>query len=196
MIQWLEQQAPIWSPGTAQGYHALTYGWLAGELIRRVDPKKRTLGQFIQNEVANRTQIEFYIGLLPKQENRVSPLDFTDVQATLNESMLNVYEFYNERRAHQAEIPAANGITNARSLAKFYASLIGDINDQKGSKILKAEILKQATKSNPPVNELDLVLQSPVSFGMGFMLYDKDFPQFGPGTFGHPGSFNSQISIL
>jgi hypothetical protein len=110
--------------------------------------------------------------------------------------MLDLYEFYNERRTHQAEIPAANGITNARSLAKFYASLIGDVDDQKGSRILKEEILKQATKSSPAVNKLDLVLQLPVSFGMGFMLYDQDFPQFGSGIFGHPGSFKSHISVL
>jgi CubicO group peptidase (beta-lactamase class C family) len=196
MIQWLEQQTPIWSPGTAQGYHALTYGWLAGELIRRVDPKKRTVGQFIQNEIANQIQTELYIGLPPNQEPRVSPLDFTDVQTIPNGSMLDLYEFYNERRTHQAEIPAANGITNARSLAKFYASLIGDVDDQKGSRILKEEILKQATKSSPAVNKLDLVLQLPVSFGMGFMLYDQDFPQFGSGIFGHPGSFKSHISVL
>ncbi|CAF4008027.1 unnamed protein product [Rotaria sordida] len=89
MIQWLEKQSPIWSPGTAQGYHGVTFGWLAGELIRRVDPKKKTIGQFIQDEIANRIQTEFYIGLPSNQEHRVSPVVFTDVRGILNESTLD-----------------------------------------------------------------------------------------------------------
>ena len=70
--------------GTAQGYHALTYGGLTGELIARVDLKKRTVRQFTQDE------IEFYIGLPANQEHRVSPLEFTDLQGIVNRSMLDV----------------------------------------------------------------------------------------------------------
>ncbi|CAF4941284.1 unnamed protein product, partial [Rotaria socialis] len=52
MVNKLEQQNPLWPPGTAHGYHTVTYGWLAGELVRRVDPKGRTLGEFIRDEIA------------------------------------------------------------------------------------------------------------------------------------------------
>lgn len=189
MIHWLERQSPIWSPGSAQGYHAITYGWITGELIRRVDPKKRTLGQFIQDEIAARIQIEFYIGLPLKHEYRVSPIDFIDVRSILNESMLYLFEFYNEPHTHRAEVPAANGIANARSLAKLYASLIGDIDGQRESQLIKEEILEQAIKSNTLPNELDLILQAPVSFSYGFMGYDQVFPHFGAGAFGHSGNF-------
>jgi CubicO group peptidase (beta-lactamase class C family) len=88
MVHSLEEQKPLWSPGTAHSYHALTYGWLAGELIRRVDPKKRTFGQFIQEEIANKIGIEFYVGLPAEEDCRVSPLTLSlkNLQ-TLNDSI-------------------------------------------------------------------------------------------------------------
>lgn len=92
----------MWSPGEAHGYHSLTYGWLAGELVRRVDPKKRTLGEFIRDEITKPLQIEFYIGLPFKEEYRVSPLD--------DEKTIHSFTDFNQYRTHQAEIPAANGI--------------------------------------------------------------------------------------
>lgn len=50
-----EDQKPNWPPGTAIGYHAITHGWLAAQLVRRIDPKKRTLGQFFQQEILSKT---------------------------------------------------------------------------------------------------------------------------------------------
>ncbi|CAF4636607.1 unnamed protein product, partial [Rotaria socialis] len=74
MVHTLEQREPQWSSGTAHDYHPLTYDWLADELVRRVDPKNRTLiGQWVRDEIANPLQIEFYIGLPLEQEYRVSP---------------------------------------------------------------------------------------------------------------------------
>ncbi|CAF4777221.1 unnamed protein product, partial [Rotaria sp. Silwood1] len=182
MIHTLEERQPEWPPGTKHGYHAMTYGWLAGELVRRVDPKKRTLGQFIRDEIAEPTQIEFYIGLPPEQEYRVSPLD-----SKPNSSFSSFYDEFNKHSTHQAQIPAANGITNARSLARLYASLIGDIEDNNIKQILRGDILKQATKSNTPEGEIDVVLNIPIQFSMGFMLLDLIFPTLGPGIFGHTG---------
>ena len=188
-IHLLEQEAPVWPPGTAQGYHALTYGWLAGELIRRVDPKRRSLKQFLQEEIAQRVGLEFYIGLPSDKENRVSPLIFRDNVGILNESQIAFYERYNEARLHQAEIPAANGITNARSLAKLYASLIGNIDGQPDSRLIEEEIIQQAIeKAARTEDEMDVTLQSPFPLAKGFMLYDRDYPFLGPNTFGHTGN--------
>ncbi|CAF1486283.1 unnamed protein product, partial [Adineta steineri] len=188
MIHTLEQQEPIWLPGTAHGYHALTYGWLAGELIRRVDPMRRSVGQFIRDEIATPIQIEFYIGLPSDQEYRVSPLDgLSSGNMTSNDSTTVSDNEFNDWRTHQAEIPAANGISNARSVARLYASLIGDVEDNKYKRILNEEILKQAIKSNTPQNEIDLVLNMSTRFGMGFRLMDESFPSLGPGVFGHNG---------
>jgi CubicO group peptidase (beta-lactamase class C family) len=188
MVHSLEEQKPLWSPGTAHSYHALTYGWLAGELIRRVDPKKRTVGQFIQEEIANKIGIEFYVGLPAEEDYRVSPLTLSlkNLQ-TLNDSIQALYMFYNDPRLRQAEVPAANGITNARSLAKLYASLIMDLDDGKQKRLLDETILKQATKSNTPAGELEFLSHVPSSFGMGFSLLDRAFPFFQSQIFGHPG---------
>ena len=103
---------------------------------------------------------------------------------------------FNKNRTHQAEIPAANGITNARSLARLYAALIGDVEDNKYKRILTEDILKQATKSNTPENEIDFVLHVPTQFAMGFMLWDQIFPSLGPGVFGHSGNFRYYITSL
>lgn len=190
MIRLLEEKQPLWSPGTAHSYHALTYGWLAGELIRRVDPKNRTIGQFIQDEIGNKIDIEFYIGLPIEEEYRVSPLtlNFETLQ-TLNETMRSVYNAYNDPSLHRAEIPAANGITNARSLAKLYASLIMNLNnEQEQKRLLNETILEQAIKSNTPENETDLLTQITSSFGMGFVILDQAFPFFKSQIFGHPGN--------
>lgn len=196
MIRTLEQKQPLWPPGTAHGYHALTYGWLAGELVRRVDPLKRSLGQFIRDEIANPLQIEFYIGLPSEQEHRVSPLDAkSNGNETSNGSTVVTYDEFNDERTHQAEIPAANGITNARSVARLYASLIGDLEDNKYKRTLSEAILKQATKSNTPENEIDVVLNFPTSFSMGFILLDQAFPSLGPGVFGHNGNFKYIMSF-
>ena len=131
MVHSLEEARPIWAPGTAYSYHGFTYGWLAGELIRRVDPKKRSVGQFVQDEIADKLQIEFYIGLPSEQEYRVSPLVF-DSNATLQA----LFSLHNTRRLHRAEIPASNGITNARSLARLYASLLTDLDHGKQKRLL------------------------------------------------------------
>jgi CubicO group peptidase (beta-lactamase class C family) len=192
MINTLESQQPEWVPGTAHGYHSLTYGWLAGELVRRVDPMNRTLGQFIRDEIAKPLQIEFYIGLPAEQLHRVSPLDVNSNRTGTS----NEYNEFKDNRTYQAEIPAANGITNARSVARLYASLIGDVEDNKYKRILNEEILKQATKSNTPENEIDLVLQFPTKISMGFFLMDEVFPSFGPGVFGHNGNFSYTTPFL
>lgn len=188
MIHTLEQQVPSWSPGTAHRYHPLTYGWLAGELLRRVDPKKRSFGQIIQDEIANKIDIEFYVGLPPKQLYRVSPIAADPKeQSMISEEILESFDYFNEYETFLAEIPAANGITNARSVAKLYASLIGDIDGKKYERLIDEKTIYKATTSNTPIHELGY---SPlaVPFGMGFMLYDRLFTSLAPGTFGHHGT--------
>ena len=68
----LAEQAPMWEPGTAHGYHALTYGWLAGELVRRIDG--RNIGRFVQEELSGPLGLDLWIGLPESQEGRVAPL--------------------------------------------------------------------------------------------------------------------------
>ncbi|CAF4668267.1 unnamed protein product, partial [Didymodactylos carnosus] len=145
MTDLLAKQKPFWEPGTAHGYHAVTFGWLAGELIRRVDPKKRSVGEFVLNEIAKPMNSEFYIGLPEDKDHRVSPLErkiqignmppFTalaeralTLNGTLSAMDPSKPNTFNSVSIHRAELPAANGITNARSLARIYASFIGDVD--------------------------------------------------------------------
>ncbi|CAF2215138.1 unnamed protein product [Rotaria magnacalcarata] len=192
MIHTLEQEKPLWVPGTSHGYHAVTYGWLAGELVRRVDRKKRSFGQFIKDEIVDPLQIEFYIGLPSEMQYRVSPVvPHPDVKNMLNQTMKDLFQIWNDPHIHQAEIPAAIGVSNAKSIARIYASLIGNLEDGIGHQLLSEEMLNLATKSNTPLNEIDLVLQYYSSFAMGFHRYDRVLPKFGPGVFGHHGAGGS-----
>jgi CubicO group peptidase (beta-lactamase class C family) len=135
VIAALEAQTPFWEPGTAHGYHAVTYGWLVGEVVRRVTG--RSLGTFFAEEIAQPLGLEFWIGLPEEEEHRVSPLTggvlsageaegalSSDFSSTLLARALNAGGAFSEpgwanRRAwHAAEVPAANGITNATSLSR------------------------------------------------------------------------------
>ena len=72
MVRALEEQAPVWEPGTAHGYHATTYGWLVGEVVRRVSGK--SLGTFFHDEIATPLDLDFWIGLPDEEQHRVAPL--------------------------------------------------------------------------------------------------------------------------
>ncbi|CAF4146222.1 unnamed protein product [Rotaria sp. Silwood2] len=192
IIHILEENKPEWIPGTAHGYHGLTYGWLAGELVRRVDPNKRTFGQFIQDEITNPLKIEFYIGLPKEKSNRVSPLYFdSNVRTILSGTTISELTIFNDYRYQQAEIPGVNGITNARSVARLYASLMSDLDNQKQKRLLNEDIMKKATTSNTPENEVDLIRGYSNAFSMGFQVFDNDLKTFGSGTFGHEGAGGS-----
>ena len=141
----LAAQEPFWEPGTAHGYHALTYGWLVGEVVRRVTG--RSLGTFFAEEIAGPLGLEFWIGLPAEQEPRVSPRRARAPaiggerrrsarlrSSTLLARALNVggpsrTPTGEQRGWHAAEVPAANGITNAASLSRLYAGLIGTVED-------------------------------------------------------------------
>jgi CubicO group peptidase (beta-lactamase class C family) len=211
MVARLAAQAPLWEPGTGHGYHAVTYGWLAGELVRRVDPKRRSLGAFVADEVVAPVDAEAWIGLPEEQEPRVSPVisgpppEDPGVRAlmeqmigpdtlggralTLNGAFkLGPDSQFNDRAVHAAEIPAANGITNARSLARIYAATIGDVD---GVRLLDADTVARARTTVTPAGEPDKVLVFPSTFGMGFMTSGMFTPMLGEGSFGHAGAGGS-----
>lgn len=106
---------------------------------------------------------------------------------------------FNQAKVHQAQLPAANGITNARSLARIYARLISDINvdGQVKQRLISEKTLLQATDNVTPVDEPDRIL-----FGVkscftrgGFRLFNDYFNNFGDGLFGHKGKFSMNIFL-
>ena len=206
VVDALAAQAPLWEPGTAHGYHAVTFGWLVGEVVRRITGQ--SLGAFFAKEVAEPLGLEFWIGLPPELEPRVSRLvgmgaggesDGDDdgvasagLTANLDPSLLIVRALepvkglsgaFNSPELHQAELPAANGICTSRSLARMYAGLIGEVD---GVRILQPQTVDaaRATVSRGP----DKVLFLETHFGRGFMLPSAFFPMAGGSCFGHPGA--------
>ena len=205
VVEALAAQKPVWEPGTAHGYHALTYGWLVGEVIRRVSGKE--IGTFFADEVAAPLGLDFWIGLPEEQENRVAPL--VEMAAPTDPKAREMFEQFfgpdsitgralslgptfsgrgtwNRRDVHAAQVPAANGITNARSLSRMYASLVGEVD---GVRLLTAD---QVAKAREPQTEgNDRVLFFETKFGLGFMLSSPFSPFGGPNGFGHPGAGGS-----
>jgi CubicO group peptidase (beta-lactamase class C family) len=209
VVEALANQAPLWEPGSTHGYHAVTYGWLAGELVRRVDG--RSIGRYFAEEVAGPLGLDFWIGLPESEEARVSTLEAspppTDAAElalmmqvmgpgtpgfkalTMNGSILALglaENPFNTRAFHATEMPAANGITNARSLAKMYAATVSDVE---GGRVIAPETMRAA--STEAVRGSDHCLVAETRFGMGFMLNNATVPLLGPNAFGHAGAGGS-----
>ena len=212
IVEALADQKPLWEPGTAHGYHALTFGWLVGEVVRRVSGM--TIGSFFAREVADPLDLEFWIGLPPSEEHRVAPLTITldyiaDMDPEQLASMATTFgpdglgtralflngtfgDFgegggpFNLPELHAAEVPAANGITTARSLARFYAGLIGEVD---GVRVLQPETVADMSRSRTVGT--DLVLGGESKFGLGVMCDSPFTPLLGPGGFGHFGAGGS-----
>jgi CubicO group peptidase (beta-lactamase class C family) len=207
VVEALEVQAPFWPPGTAHGYHALTYGWLAGELLRRIDG--RPIGTFFADEVAKPLGLEFWIGLPDLEEQRVSriqlgpaPTDPGEI-AMMRQRMareangyraltldgiirMSPINHFNSRELHASEMAAVSGITNAGSLARMYAATIGEVD---GVRLFGNDTLAQARAER--ANGPDLTLLRPTRFGAGFWLHEPSTPMIQDGSFGHPGAGGS-----
>ncbi|CAF2047309.1 unnamed protein product [Rotaria magnacalcarata] len=124
-------------------------------------------------------KLNFIFDLPKDKEYRVSPLYFdSNVHTILGATALSELVIFNDNRYHQAEIPGVNGITNARYVARLYASLIDDVGGGKQKRLLNKEIMKKATTSNTPDNETDRVRGCQNSFAMGFQLFDDDLKTF------------------
>ncbi len=214
IIRALEIQEPSWEPGCAHGYHALTFGWLVGEVIFRITGL--SIGEYFSENIAKPLGLDFWIGLPPQFESLVSPLrigPMPSMESVDPKLLAMVGEFlspdsrlvkaltlngafgqfmggkgpFNLPEVHQAQIPAANGITNARSLAKMYAACIGPVD---GVQLLESSTLRDAVVVRS--NGKDEILPTNSRFGLGFMLHDDEFmPMLGSGSFGHSGAGGS-----
>ncbi len=192
-------QAPWWEPGTANGYHALTFGHLVGELIRRIGGK--SVGQFLRDEVTGPLGADFHIGLPGSEDGRCGEM----IAATAAENAaagLGVPApdslrakvlgnpalrpgLANTSAWRRAEIPAANGHGNARSVARVLSALAcgGSLD---GVTLLDGASIARAIE--PQAYDRDLVLGFRIKWGLGFMLASKELPLSpNPRAFGHGG---------
>jgi len=200
MVRALAAQEPIWPPGTRHGYHMRTFGWLVGELVRRVDG--RTIGTFWREEIAEPLGLDFWIGLPEAIEPRVAQLvpperdlgellkKFPDLllsRVFSNPAGLFGYnDMWNSRAIHAAELPSSNGIGDARALARMYASCIGDLD---GVRALQPSTVAAATVEQACGK--DEVLTSETCFGLGFMLGRSFGAANSSSAFGHAGAGGS-----
>ena len=185
----LAAQEPWWQPGTASGYHAVTQGYLVGEVVRRVTGQ--SLGQFFAKEVAGPLGADFHIGLDADEDDRVAtlvpPPSIADQMGALDADSVARRTFGNptvdarvtaERAWRAAEIPAANGQGNARSVAAVQSVLAGG-GQARGVRLLSEAGCNRVFEEQ--TNGDDLVLGVPIRFGMGYGL-GSDLMPLGPRT--------------
>jgi CubicO group peptidase (beta-lactamase class C family) len=199
-------QSPDWEPGSEQGYHVRSYGFIVGEVVRRVTG--RTLGRFLADEVAGPLGLDCWVGLPETEEPRVAPIvppppavldgiaafypaDTLAGRAMAGPSGLFSYsEMWNTRDLHAAELPSSNGITDARSVARLYAATVGPLVDGPGAgaRLLDAATIADATREQS--DETDVITGFPMRIATGFMLAPTIGP-VGPTAFGHSGAGGS-----
>ncbi len=202
IINLLAAQKPWWRPGTKIGYHMITFGYLLGELVRRVTG--RSLGTYFRENIAEPLNIDFHIGLSEDNDSRVANIVvpeevFAKWQVILTKLFFRktLKVFYNpnmetvdfnSRAWRSAEIPSGNGHGNARSIAKVGSILAcGGMYDKK--KILSRSTVEEVIE--PQISGRDVImLHRPAKFGLGIGLLDDKF-FLGPRSFGWGGAGGS-----
>jgi CubicO group peptidase (beta-lactamase class C family) len=205
MTSALAEQEPWWAPGSAHGYHAITYGWLVGELVRRTSGL--SIGRYVREHLAVPLGAEFWIGLPPELDERTADLvqgpiatsgpNMMEIMAQEPEGMLaktfgNPPLFAlspNSRDWRAAELAAANGHTTASALARIYAALA------RGGELDGVRVLSPATIERSRREESlgkDRVLPLETRFGLGFMMPPPSEPIGpNPNVLGHGGAGGS-----
>ena len=208
----LARQKPAWEPGTRQAYHAVTIGFYEGELLRRIDPQHRSLGQFFQDEIATPLGLDFYIRL-PKSipDSRLAPLVDPSVfemlfgfpvrlapsvwnsRSNIRRALLGSELAHDKQSIYprNLEIPAGGGVGTARALAHAYSVFAT------GGKVLglRPETLQELMAPAVPATHgfYDECMKGEVQFSLGFMKPSPAFSFGGPSpsSFGGPGAGGS-----
>jgi CubicO group peptidase (beta-lactamase class C family) len=210
----LARQKPAWEPGTRQAYHALTLGFYEGELLRRVDPKHRSLGQFFQDEIASPLGEDVYLRLPDEIPNsRLAtiappgrlemvfgfPLRFTlealNPRSNIHRALeINpgVAVYFDAQRiyARSLEVPSGNGIGTARGIAHAYSVFA---TDGRGLGVRKETLDLLAAPAIPPTRGFydECLKGEGVQFSLGFMKPSPVWPFGGASAFGSPGAGGS-----
>jgi CubicO group peptidase (beta-lactamase class C family) len=206
----LAEEEPWWELGARHGYHANTFGFLTGELVRRVSGQ--SIGPFFRDEVADLLDADFHFGIGPEHDSRIADYLFEEESSQFAEERQQLLDgdqdqqflfsrvymnppgmsglgTVNTRAWRAAEIPSANGHATARAVARIYSALaLGGALD--GSRLLHAETIEQAIAEAS--SGTDFVLGRPSRFGLGFQLTQPE-RSLGPNPrgFGHFGAGGS-----
>jgi len=198
----LAAQAPFWEPGTAPGYHALTQGYLVGEVVRRITGK--TLGTVFREEIAEPLGADFHIGLPASEDDRVAELipppaggglsdgEQTEVQANMSRNPLIDVAETKTRAWRGAEIPAGGGTGNARSVALIH-TILANGGVAKGKRFMSEAGCRKALELQ--IEGTDLILGMHTRYGMGFGLAGGVVPLPSPNSIYWGGYGGSLIMI-
>jgi len=209
----LAQQQPAWKPGTRQAYHAISLGFYEGELLRRVDPRHRSLGQFFQEEIAIPLGLDFYIRLPEEIPNsRLATLQLANMALAMfhNPIPLTLAAMNRHSPLHRAmvdnpgtllpidadhvyarnlEVPSGGGVGTARAIAQAYSVFAT------GGRVLgvREDTLRQLmAPAIPPLHGFyDECLKVEIPFSLGFTKPSPKYPFGHPSAFGAPGSGGS-----
>ena len=205
VVRELLSQEPLWEPGTGYAYHAITFGTLVDELVRRVDG--RSLSAMLQDELARPLGVEAWIGLPGEQQHRVAEFVETDwplasplVPGSPTDLQSRAMSFgnafpagagihpnvgYNDPRVHQAMLPGANGISTARGLAAMWSSTVTPTNGVQVLSEATVGVMSERRVTGPSV------WGEPGPWperGFGVMLEcEARSPLLSPASFGHDG---------
>ncbi|MES2033830.1 MAG: serine hydrolase domain-containing protein [Pseudomonadota bacterium] len=189
----LAAKAPMWAPGSASGYHALTVGYLVGEIYRRADG--RSLGAALREDITGPAGLDLWIGLPDSEHGRVSDLkpptalpQFGEVTDPKRAAFLSTWAGPSGRAGgdwRRIEVPSANGHATAEALARFFGALATD-GEIAGVHVLSPQTIELASRER--IRGQDLVLPYEMSWGAGFMRNEPNF-FYGPTatTIGHSG---------
>ncbi len=206
----MARQKPAWEPGTRQAYHAVTLGFYESELLRRIDPEHRSLGQFFQDEIASPLGLDFYIRLPESiSDSRLAPLvDPSPVEmlfgfpigmtlailnhhSNIRRALMGSELPHDEQRiyARNLEVPAGGGVGTARAIAHAY-SVFATGGQELG---LRPETLQELTAPAIPATHgfYDECLKGEVQFSLGFIKSSPAWSFGNPGSFGAPGAGGS-----
>lgn len=181
----LAKQAPWWQPGTKSGYHAITQGYLIGELVRRITG--RTIGTFFREEIADPLEADFHIGMVPSEFDRVAEMipeeptegaaspfgDPDSIPGRVFASAPAGTEAVNTPGWRRAEIPAAGGHGNARAVVRAQTPLAND-GRAFGVQLLSPESCRLMLEEQ--TNGPDAVLMLPIRFGLGYAFPNEFMP--------------------
>ena len=185
VVECMENIIPDYPAGQLMAYHPRNFGWVIGELVRRIDG--RHIGVFLRDEILDPLGLDDgYVGLPPELEPRVSR-----IHAMEDCDRPGMIRPYNRPEVHQAVHPAGGGIFTARALARFYA-MLGNGGELDGVRILKPETVAEGTRLQTEANDFSLGLKMRRSLGL--VLDDSRMGASidrGAGTFGHGGAGTS-----
>ncbi|TDC84210.1 class A beta-lactamase-related serine hydrolase [Micromonospora sp. KC606] len=200
VIRAIEAQAPLWQPGTAHSYHAITYGWLIGEVIRRITGEMP--GAYFSRTLGEPLGLRTWIGLPAAERDAVAwmlaplgdPGPADDPVAERGITMGGAFAFpadedglvsFNDPAIQAAQIPGAGAVSTAESMARLYAACVSEVD---GARLLTPGSVDDAVTVRASGQQVYGHPDAGHRWGTGFLVHSAPRPMLGERSFGHDGA--------